>query len=50
MLVAVNDRTGREVVACPGPFTLDEAYVVRSKFNPHRYVRIVLRYFEEESA
>ena len=55
MLVAVNDRRGTETIACPGPFTLGEAYTARSKFYPRpagaaQDVRIVVRYFEQEPA
>lgn len=33
----------RTEVQCPGPFTHREACTVVSKFNPSKYVRILLR-------
>lgn len=48
MLVAVVDRYQYETVVCPGPFTLDEAYTARSKFNAHKSRRIEVRYYVKE--
>lgn len=55
MLVAVNDLRGTESIACPGPFSLSEAYTARSKFYPRpkgaaQRVRIVVRYYVPEPA
>jgi len=42
-LVAINERTGREVVLTSSPLSQSEAVSMKSKFIPHRSVRIQLR-------
>jgi hypothetical protein len=39
---AVNDRTGNRVRLTAVPCSHGEACILKSKFNPHQHVRIVL--------
>ncbi len=44
-VVAINDRTGIETLLTDvrKPLTLAQAYTVRSKFTPHKSVRLIVR-------
>lgn len=42
-VVAINDRTKREYIVCLGPFSVTEAYTVRSKFNTSKHARLLVR-------